>query len=61
MTGIDNKLDNILSNKKALTKTIFNKVNFCMIDINKTYEVMIKDLRGKQKLIYPKKITKNNR
>ncbi len=61
MTGIDDKLDNILSNKKALTKTIFNKINFCMIDINKTYEVMVKDLRGKQKLIYPKKIINDSK
>ena len=56
VTGIDKKLDNILVKKKAYKKAFFEEISIGVLDIKKTYEVMINDLRSKTGLIYPKKI-----
>ena len=56
VTGISDKLDNILIKKNAYKHAFFEEINIGVLDIKKTYEVMINDLRSKTGLIYPKKI-----
>jgi len=56
VTGINKKLDGILIKKKAYKKASFEEINIGVLDIKKTYEVMVNALRRKTSLIYPKKI-----
>ena len=55
-TGIDKKLDGILYKNKAYEKKIFNGISFILIDIYQAYQAMVKDLKSKGGIIYPKKI-----
>ena len=56
ITGISNKLDKILIKKKAYKKIILNE-KLGVIDIKKTYDTMVQDLK-KTKLSFIKNILK---
>ena len=56
ITGIDKKLDGILYKNKAYEKKVFNGISFILIDIYQAYKAMVKDLKSKGGIIYPKKI-----
>ena len=54
-TIIDKKFDKVLIKKKALQKKIINGINFTLIDLKIAYQLMLKDIKNKEGLIYPKK------
>jgi aminoglycoside 3-N-acetyltransferase len=56
VTGINERLDDVLIKKNAYKKVVFEGIKIGVLDIKRTYEIMINDLRGKTGLIYPKKI-----
>ena len=58
-TIIDKKFDKVLIKKKAVQKKIINGINFALVDIKNTYKLMIKDIKNKEGLIYPKKKQNN--
>lgn len=54
-TVIDKKFDEVLIKNKAYKKQTINGISFTLLDIRKTYEALIYDLKNKKGLIYPKK------
>ena len=54
-TVIDKKFDEVLIKNKAYEKQTINGISFTLLDIRKTYEALIYDLKNKKGLIYPKK------
>ena len=54
ITGISNKLDKILIKKKAYKKIILNEINLGVIDIKKTYDTMVQDLKKDKVIVYQK-------
>ena len=52
-TKIDKKLDKILIKKNFLIKKKIFGINCQIVDINKTFKIMIDDLKSEKKLIYP--------
>ncbi len=57
ITGISDKLDNILIKKKAYKKIILNEINLGVIDIKKTYNTMVEDLKKDKVIVYQKRIS----
>ena len=57
MTAIDKKLDKVLIKNQAYEKKIVNGISFILIDINKAYKIMKRDLQNKGGLIYAKKLS----
>lgn len=55
-TKISAKLDKILIKKKAYDKKLFYGTSLILIDINTAYNTMVKDIKGKGHLVFPKKI-----
>ncbi len=55
-TKVDNSLKKILTKNKAYKEKIINTIPFSLIDINKAFRIMVKDLKNEKKLIYPIKI-----
>jgi hypothetical protein len=55
-TKISAKLDKILIKKKAYDKKLFYGTSLILIDINTAYNTMVKDIKGKGNLVFPKKI-----
>ena len=52
-TKIDKKLDKILIKKNLLIKKKLFGINCQIVDINKTFKIMVDDLKSEKKLIYP--------
>lgn len=50
-TVIDKKFDKVLKKKKALKEITFKKIRFSIVDINKAFSLMKKDIRSKNGLI----------
>ena len=55
-THINPKLDLILKKNNALKKTTFKGINFSLVDLKKTHEIMLDDLINKKELITTRKI-----
>ena len=55
MTAIDEKFDKVLIDNNAYEKKVINEISFILININKAYDLAVKDLISKGGLIYPKK------
>ena len=55
-TKISERLDKILIKKKAYDKKLFYGTSLILIDINTAYNTMVKDIKGKGNLVFPKKI-----
>jgi aminoglycoside 3-N-acetyltransferase len=55
-TGIHPKLDNILKSQNAFNYMKIEDYALTVIDIKKTYNIMLEDLKNKSKIIYPNKI-----
>ena len=56
MTGISDKMDNVLIKKKAYQKIFFEKIYFGLIDMKISGDVMEEDIKKQGGLIYPKPI-----
>ncbi len=54
VTVINKKLDRILVRRKLLTKNKFHKIQMTMININKTFKILLNDLKNKGTLIKTK-------
>ena len=52
-TKIDQKLDKILIKKNLLIEKKLFGINCQIVDINKTFKIMVDDLKSEKKLIYP--------
>ena len=59
VTAIDKKLDEVLTKNNAYEKENSNGIRFILIDLYKAYELMLRDLKSRDGLIYAKKIWKN--
>ena len=57
-TLINKKLDNILKKKKALKVIQFKGHKFSIIDLKKTYQLMVDDIKNKGGIVYPVLISK---
>lgn len=58
ITAIDQKFDEVLIKNNAYRKKKSKGINLIMLDLNKTYKLMVEDLKSKDGLIYAKKILK---
>ena len=52
-THIDKEIRNILIEHDALKEIYIENIYFCLIDLKKMYDLMVEDLNGPKKLIYP--------
>ena len=52
-TYIHKKFDNILKKNKALKTIKFKGHKFSIVDLKKTYQLMVSDLKNKGGMIYP--------
>ena len=55
-TKVDNSLKTILKKNKAYKEKLINTIPFSLVDINKAFHIMVKDIKKEKKLIYPIKI-----
>lgn len=55
-TIIDDKFDEVLLKNNALKKIKFEGINFCCVDLKKTFSLMCQELKSKNSLIYPEAI-----
>jgi len=55
-TKVDDSLKKILKKNKAYKEKLIKTVLFSLIDINKAFNIMVKDIKNKKKLIYAIKI-----
>ena len=51
-TLVHKKFDNELIKNNALSKTSIGNIKFAIIDIKKTYDLILKDLKSERKYIY---------
>ncbi len=56
VTFIDKKMDNKLKEKDAIKKIVTNNISFTIVDIPVVYQIMLKDIKNKGHLIYPKSL-----
>jgi len=56
VTAIDQRFDDVLIRNEAYMKKKSKGISLIMIDLKKTYELMVEDLKSKGGLIYAKKI-----
>ena len=56
VTSISNKLDNVLKDKKAYLKSIFEGIYFGIVDMRIAGDVMENDIKNRGGLIFAKKI-----
>ena len=56
VTFIDKKMDNKLKEKDAIKKIVANNIAFTIVDIPVVYQIMLKDIKNKGHLIYPKSL-----
>ena len=59
-TLVHKKFDNILKKNKALKVIKFKGHKFSIIDIKKTYQLMVSDIKNKGGMVYPVLYKKNN-
>jgi hypothetical protein len=55
-TKIDQSFDDILIKNNIYEKKIYNDIPLCSVDIYKSYEIMLKDIRTQRQYIYPEMI-----
>ena len=55
-TIIDKKFDKVLQKNNALKKIEFEGINFCCVDLKKTFSLMCQELKSKNSLIYPEPV-----
>ena len=56
VTFIDKKMDSKLKEKDAIKKIVANNISFTIVDIPVVYQIMLKDIKNKGHLIYPKSV-----
>ena len=54
VTYIDKKMDEKLKQNSAIKTIVSGNITFTIVDIPIAYEIMLKDIREKGEIIYPK-------
>ena len=47
-TIIDDKFDKVLENNKAIKKTNFEGINFCCVDLSKSFQINVQRIKNKK-------------
>jgi len=55
-TFIDKKMDDKLKENDAIKTIVANNISFTIVDIPVVYQIMLKDIKNKGHLIYPKSV-----